>query len=114
MNLLRLEPFAARRIEDARGLDYDAALFSLGYEPRCRAIAEHLTDVDQPVTASFRHNRDEPSFVENEAWYADRPHEVVDVDGDEFGPWVEGWLAAVTEPEDADDEEPTKRVAVDI
>lgn len=114
MNLLRLEPFSARRIEDARGLRYDAALFSLGYEPRCRAIAEHLTDVGQLVAASFAHNREEASFVENAAWYADRPHEVVDVDGNEFGPWVERWLAAVTEPPDADDEEPTKRVAIDI
>jgi hypothetical protein len=112
MNLLRVEAFPERRLDGASELNYDAALFSLGYEPRCRAIPANVGHVDQRVVASFTDRVREPSFEDNRAWYQQNGHKIVEVDGHAYREWVHSWLAEVTS-HDASGRE-AMRVLIDI
>lgn len=66
-----VHPWIARELPDLAGERWDAALASIGFEPRASAIARHLPAVDGPRVAVEFKVRREHAYPDNLAFFND-------------------------------------------
>lgn len=78
-----------------RSFEYDALLFSIGYEARSVHIAKHSVTAKELVGCTFRQNR-VLAFDDNRSWADRHGVKVVDdVGGTDFIAWIAAWLESI-------------------
>lgn len=104
----RVAPFASTTLDDLEGGIYDAALASLGFEDRSRAIPEALGSIEQRFAVPFPDRREasyakNAEFFDGAGWRCPTATTVA-----EYEDWIYEWLQRT-----AADEE-IARIAVDV
>lgn len=110
-NLLLPRPFQSRTLEALKEVPpYHAALTTIGFERRARAVGEVLPVLGQQVAVGLPAQH-ELSYKDNLEFFSGAGYECSELRAEEFRPWLFEWIHAILEAHDAPEE---LRVAIDI
>jgi hypothetical protein len=104
----RITPLPAHTFESLKGVDYDAAIASLGFETRCRQIPEALGVPANTAVLAFG-DRHELDFAKNNEWFKSHKWQIVEINDEKVIAWVVDWLRDL-----CSDRSTAVRVAVDV